>query len=208
MRARLYERLLGDAWGELDGPVRRLHERGAGPCGEGLFAVRGGNFFARGLARLFGLPAGGESVRVRLSVTPEEDGAAERWHRTFGGRAFDTLQREGEGRLLAERAGPFELLFRLSVERGALVYAPAGAALRAGRLRLPLPRSLAPRVEARERGAGDGGDDVFVSVSSNAPVVGLMLSYGGRLRVKVGGESGEDVEGPPAGRMRLDGGGV
>jgi hypothetical protein len=175
---------LGEAWGKVDEPVRRLHERGTGPCGEGLFAVRGGNFFARALARLLGLPAGGEGVRVCLSVTRAGDGEAERWHRTFGGRAFDTLQREGEGRLLAERAGPFELLFELSVEGGALVYAQAGAALRAGPLRVPLPRALAPRVEARERGAEDG-EGVHVHVSSTAPLVGLMLSYEGRLRVEV-----------------------
>lgn len=198
MRARLYERLLGEAWGELDEPVRRLHERGTGPCGEGLFAVRGGNFLARTLARLAGLPAGGEAVRVCLSVTHAEDGTAERWHRTFEGRVFDTLQREGAGRMLAERAGPFELMFRLSVEGGALVYTQAGAALRVGPLRVPLPRSLAPRVDAREGDAGDG-EAVLVRVSSRAPFVGLMLSYEGRLRVNVGGESGAGVEESHAG---------
>jgi hypothetical protein len=183
VRARLYERLLGEAWGEVDGPVRRLHERGSGPCGEGVFAVRRGNFFARSLARLFGLPAGGDAVRVRLSVTQTEGGAAERWHRTFEGRVFDTLQREGVGGLLAERAGPVELLFRLSVEGGALVYRQAGAALRIGPLRVPLPRRLAPRVEARETGADDGRG-VNVCVSSSAPLVGLMLTYEGLLSVK------------------------
>jgi hypothetical protein len=198
VRARLYERLLGEAWDELDVPVRRLHERGTGPCGEGLFAVRGGNLFARGLARLAGLPSGGEAVRVCLSVTHAEDGAAERWHRTFEGRVFDTLQREGAGRLLAERAGPFELLFRLSVEGGALVYTQAGAALRVGPLRVPLPRPLAPRVEARESVADDG-EGVMVRVSSRAPFVGLMLSYEGRLRVNVEGESGASVEESHAG---------
>jgi hypothetical protein len=190
---RLYERLLGEAWGELDEPVRRLHERGTGPCGEGLFAVRRGNFFARGLARLFGLPSAGEGVRVCLSVTQTEDGAAERWHRTFEGRVFDTLQREGTGGLLAERAGPVELLFRLSVEGGALVYTQAGAALRVGPLRVPLPRPLAPRVEARER-AADDGEGVLVYVSSGAPLVGPMLSYEGRLRVNVEGGLSASVE--------------
>ena len=186
MRARLYERLLGEAWNELDEPVRRLHELGGGPCGEGLFAVRRGNFIARSLARLAGLPAGGEAARVRLSVTPSEDGETELWQRTFEGRAFDTLQREGEGRLLAERAGPIELLFRLSVEDGARVYRQAGAALRAGPLRVPLPRALAPRVEARESGADDG-EGVNVYVSSGAPLVGLLLTYEGRLSVTPGG---------------------
>ena len=193
VRARLYERLLGESWKELDEPVRRLHERGTGPCGEGLFAVRGGNFFARSLARLFGLPAGGEAVRVCLSVAQVEDGTAERWHRTFEGRVFDTLQREGENSLLAERAGPVELLFKLSVEGGALVYTHAGAALRVGTLRVPLPRSLAPRVDARES-AADDGESVLVHVSSRAPFVGLVLSYEGRLRVNVEGELSASVE--------------
>ena len=183
VRARLYERLLGEAWGKLDDAVRRLHERGSGPCGEGLFKVRGSNFVARTLARLLGLPSRGESVRVCLAVTHAEDGAAERWHRTFEGRVFDTLQREGEGRMLAERAGPFELLFTLSVEGGALVYKQAGAALRIGPLRLPLPRTLAPRVEARETSAEDGRS-VNVYVRSSAPLVGLMLTYEGLLDVK------------------------
>lgn len=191
MRARLYERLLGEAWAGLDEPVRRLHEFGAGPCGEGLFEVRGGNVLARALARLFGLPARGEAVRVCLSVTREEGGEAERWHRTFEGRVFDTSQREGAHGLLAERAGPVELLFELNVEGGALVYKPAGAALRVGSLRVPLPRALAPRVEAREGAAGEG-DAVMVYVKSAAPFVGLMLSYEGLLRVKVEGESGEN----------------
>jgi hypothetical protein len=183
VRVCLYERLLGDAWREVDEPVRRLHERGSGPCGEGRFKVRRGNFIARSLARLLRLPARGEGVRVRLSVTHTEDGKAERWHRTFEGRSFDTLQREGEGRMLAERAGPFELLFELSEESGALVYRQARAALRVGPLRVPLPRVLAPRVEARERGADDGRS-VEVYVSSSAPFVGLMLTYEGRLRME------------------------
>jgi hypothetical protein len=184
VRARLYERLLGEAWGELDEPVRRLHGLVGGPCGEGLFAVRRGSFVARALAGLFRLPSNGEGVRVRLSVNPTE-GGGERWHRTFEGRSFDTLQREGEHRLLAESAGPFELLFRLSVERGALVYRQAGAALRVGPLRVPLPRPLAPRVEARESAAEDGRG-VRVYVSASAPLVGRMLSYEGRLEVEAG----------------------
>lgn len=192
MRERLYERLLGEAWNDLDEPVRRLHMRGSGPCGEGTFEVTGGNFVARALARLARLPATGERVRVRLSVTILE-GIGERWHRTFEVRAFDTVQREGKGNLLAERAGPFELLFRLSEERGSLVYKQSGAALRVGLLRVPLPRVLAPRVEARERGADDGRS-VEVHVRSSAPLVGLVLSYEGCLRVKDEGRPVNDEE--------------
>lgn len=182
--AGLYERLVGEGWRDVDAAVRRLHARGTGLCGEGSFVVsRGRGFFARSLASLLRLPAQGNAVRVSLSVTFADGGRVERWHRTFEGRAFDTSQREGAGRVLAERAGPLELLFRLSEEGGALVYTPAGAGLRVGPLRVPLPRALAPGVEARERVAGDGRS-VNVRVSARAPLVGVLLSYEGRLELK------------------------
>src|SRR5215207_11252292 len=117
-RAGLYERLVGAGWGVLDEPVRRLHlcARGAG-----VFAVRRGEGrFARVVARLLGLPEGGEAVPLLLSVEPH--GGGERWRRSFAGKDFVTEQSEHAARLLAERTGPFELLFRLNVERGALAY--------------------------------------------------------------------------------------
>jgi hypothetical protein len=192
--AGLYERLVGEGWRDVDAAVRRLHARGTGLCGEGSFVVRRGRgFFALALASLLRLPAQGDAVRVTLSVTFTGGGRAERWHRTFEGRAFDTSQREGAGRMLAERAGPLELLFRLSEEGGALVYTPAGAAFRVGPLRVPLPRALAPGVEARERGAGDGRS-VNVRVSARAPLVGPLLSYEGRLELKADEVSAEVEE--------------
>lgn len=175
--AGLYERLVGDGWRELDEPVRRFHARARG---EGVFAVRRGEgLLARALARLLGLPAGGEAVPLRLSVEPHDGG--ELWRREFAGREFVTEQGEHAGALLAERAGPFELLFRLTAEGGALVYAQEGAALRVGGLRLRLPRPLAPRTEASER-ADEGG--VRVSVRVTAPLFGPLISYEGLVRVK------------------------
>jgi hypothetical protein len=52
-------------------------------------------------------------------------------------------------------------------------------------LRVPLPRALAPRVEARKC-AADDGSGVNVYVSASAPLVGRMLSYEGRLKVGAG----------------------
>jgi Domain of unknown function (DUF4166) len=179
--AGLYERLMGAGWRELCEPVRRLHTRRAGLCGEGRFEVRGGGLLARAAARLLGLPRVGGGVRVCLYVTRE--GERERWHRTFEGRAFDTLQQAREDGLLAERSGPFELLFRLSADGGALVYTQAGAALRLGRLRVPLPRAIAPRVEGHES-ASEDGRGVSVCVKASAPLFGRMLSYEGRLETK------------------------
>ncbi|MFL6254863.1 MAG: DUF4166 domain-containing protein [Pyrinomonadaceae bacterium] len=180
-RVTLYERLVGESWNGLDEPVRRLHLRARGA---GLFAVRRGEGrLARIVARLMGLPEGGEAVQLLLAVEPHGEG--ERWRRNFAGRDFVTEQSEHAGTLLAERAGPFELLFRLKVEGGALAYRHAGAALRAGSLRVNMPRLLAPRVEAWERAGEDG---VHVSVCVTAPLVGLLIRYEGLVRTKEEGE--------------------
>jgi hypothetical protein len=176
-RAGLYERLVGDGWNGLDEPVRRFHlcARGAG-----VFAVRRGRGRgARVVARLLGLPEGGEEVPLLLSVEPH--GGGERWRRTFAGREFVTEQSEHAGALMAERTGPFELLFRLNVEGGALAYCQEGAFLRVGSLRVRLPRLLAPRVEARERADGGG---VRVSVCVTAPLFGALISYEGLVGLK------------------------
>ena len=184
-RAGLYERLLGEGWGRLDEPVRGFHAPGGGvKRAKGEFAVRrGSGLAARALARLLGLPPSGGAVPLLLSVEPL-GGGGERWRRNFAGREFVTEQREHAGLLLAERAGPFETLFRLAVEGGALAYRGEGAALRVGPLRLRLPRRLAPRVEAWERASEGGG--VRVSVHVEAPLFGHVISYGGLVRTLEG----------------------
>jgi hypothetical protein len=143
---------------------------------------RGTGAAARLLARLLGLPPGGEAVPLRLSIEPLE-GGGERWRRTFDGRDFVTEQREHAGGLLAERAGPFETLFRVAAEGGALAYRSEVTSLRAGRLRLRLPRSLAPRVEASER-ASPRGAGVLVSVRVTAPLVGALIEYEGLVKTE------------------------
>ena len=177
-RAGLYERLVGEGWGVLDEPVRRFHLRARGT---GTFAVqRGGGRLARVVARLMGLPEGGEGVPLLLSVEPH--GGGERWRRSFAGSEFVTEQGEHAAGLLAERAGPFELLFRLKAEGGALSYNQEMAALRVKSLRVRLPRLLAPRVEAWER--ADEGGGVRVSVRVTAPLTGPLISYEGLVRTE------------------------
>jgi hypothetical protein len=176
--AGLYERLVGEGWGVLDEPVRRFHRcaRGAG-----TFAVRRGEGrFARVVARLMGLPEGGEAVPVQLSVEPH--GGGERWRRNFAGREFVTEQGVHAAGLMAERTGPFELLYRLTAEGGALAYRQEGAALRVRSLRVRLPRLLAPQVEAWER--ADEGGGVRVSVRVTAPLFGPLISYEGLVTLK------------------------
>lgn len=173
-RAGLYEGLVGEAWGGLDEPVRSFH---AHARSSGTFVVRrGAGRVVRLIARLLGLPEAGEAVPLRLTLTPHGDG--ERWHRAFADKDFITEQRAHAGSRLAERAGPFELIFNLTVEGGALVYSQEDAFLRVRSLRVRLPRRLAPRVEAWERADGRG---VRVSVRVTTPLFGRLIEYEGRV---------------------------
>ena len=181
----LYARLVGGAWESLPEPLRRLHPPASSVRGAGRFDVRHGRrLTARLLARLTRLPAEGQGVAVVLTVEPEGAGG-ERWQRTFDGRPFITHQRERPPGLLADRAGPVEMYFRMEADGGALVYRRAGVALRLGPLRVPLPRALAPRVEAREW-AEAGDPRVRVRVSVSAPLVGLLVDYEGRIELEGG----------------------
>ena len=96
------------------------------------------------------------------------------------GRAITDLRAELL-EALREGAGK-ELRFRLKVISGALHSEPAGSALCLGRLRLPLPLRLGPRVIASEQSV-PGSDQIEVAVEVGLPLFGLLISYGGRLAV-------------------------
>ena len=182
MHPALYPRLLGPSWHELAAPVRGLHLDGAPFSGAGRFRVRhGAGPIGALLARLLRLPSANEAASLRLLVTPL--GRGERWVRTFDGAPLVSTQREDGGRLV-ERIGPLELGFRLEVRNGALHYLQAGAALSVGSVRIPFPRALAPRIEAREEPEGTEGTRVSVAVT--VPWVGLLLAYGGYLETDAG----------------------
>lgn len=150
--------------------------------GVGTFGVRRGETLAaRMLASLLRLPAAGARVPVRLVVT--RAGGVERWHRTFAGRDFITYQRRTACGLMAERAGAFELLFRLDEKNGVRRYCQVGFAFRLGPLRVGLSRRLSPRVVARERVSADG-TRLRASVRVSAPLVGLLIAYAGRVELE------------------------
>lgn len=150
--------------------------------GVGTFDVRhGATLAARLLARLLRLPAAGARVPVRLVVTRAR--GVECWRRTFGGRDFVTYQRRTAGGLMAERAGLFELLFRLDERDGVRRYRQVGFAFRLGPLRVGLPRRLSPRVAARERVSADGSR-VRARVRMSAPLVGFLIAYGGCVELE------------------------
>jgi uncharacterized protein DUF4166 len=177
--SRLYQKLLGASWPDLDVALRRLHGSGEMIRAIGVFRVRhGSNKPARTLARLARLPAAGEAVDVRLRVTVCEGG--EEWRRTFAGRPLVSLQSNRIDGLLVERMGIVEMRFQLEVVGGALNYQTVSTALRLGSLRVPLPYRLSPRVMAWERDVGDF-NQIHVSVDVTLPLLGRLIAYDGIL---------------------------
>jgi hypothetical protein len=173
-------RVLGDSWNRLAEPVRCVHDTHPIVRAHGRLRIQHGRHsFARFLARLLRLPPPGTSVPTQLIVTARADG--ERWHRTFNGRRLDTRQCESSGTGLVERFGVLEFRFRLDASDGSLVYVQREAALRAGPLRLLIPTSWAPRIEAREDPAGP--NRVKVDVRIDLPRLGPLITYDGVIDV-------------------------
>jgi hypothetical protein len=168
----LYAVVLGARWAGLPPSVRRLHEPG---CASGLFTIRHG---AGPLSVVLGwlslFPAAGEQVPTRLVV--RQDGAVQRWERSFGGHSLATVQRAREGGLIGERFGPVECVFQLRSLEGGIAYEQVGAWLCVGPLRLPLPRMLAPRIEATAMEASVG---MRVQVKIGSALAGWLLTYEG-----------------------------
>jgi hypothetical protein len=177
--SRLYQKLLGASWPDLDVVLRRLHDSGETVRAVGVFRVRrGNNRLARTMARLARLPAAGEAVDVRLQVTAQEEG--EEWRRTFAGRPMVSMQYDRGDGPLVERLGIMEMRFRLEVVGGALSYKTVSAAVRLGFLGVPLPYWLSPYVTAWEKAVGDT-NQIQVSVEVTLPLLGRLIVYDGIL---------------------------
>ena len=172
----LYARVLGAAWLELDPALRLAHAPGVAT---GWFTIDdSGGAVARAVRWVLRLPPTGTACETRLVIAAAGD--AERWTRTFRDRTLRTTQRRLPDGRLAERFGIVELRFRLRTSDGALTYEQSDAVAALGRWRVPIPRWLSPRVEARERRA-DRGDGSHVRVLVRAPLAGVLLAYEGEL---------------------------
>jgi hypothetical protein len=171
----LYAGVLGPGWEALPAVVRRLHQEGSF---SGRFTIRRGQ---GALSALLGwlsrFPAPGEDVDTRLVV--RQEGALQRWERSFGGHVLTTVQRAHEGSLVGERFGPVECVFRLRLVEGGLTYEQVGTWLWLGPWRLPLPRLLAPRIECTATEA-PGGMAVHVRIGTG--FTDWLLVYEGVVR--------------------------
>ena len=174
----LYQRLLGPAWRDLHPAIRRLHLMDGAAIGR--FEFRGGRGLAARLTRwLLRLPSAATTPEAQLTIA--RDAESEIWMRMFGQRALVTTQRRLPDGSLAERFGALEFRFHLGVTQGAMTYVQAGAAVTIGWLRVPLPRWIAPLVEARE--ACIDGETVFATVRISSPLIGVVMSYEGCIQV-------------------------
>ncbi len=172
----LYRRVLGDAYETLPAPLRRLHDIGGPAAAAGMASVaRGNGMLARLVAACIGFPRAGANMPVQVAFRTVADG--EIWRRTFAGRSFVSTQREGSGRwqhLIVERFGPLSFALALVVEGRRLRLVMRG--WRA--FGLPMPRSLAPRIESFEHAEG-GRFNFHVAIGHR--LTGPIVCYRGWL---------------------------
>jgi hypothetical protein len=172
---------MGDAWTQLAAPVRSGHATDPIVRAHGRLRIQHGRHpVARLLAWVLRLPHPSAAAEARLIVTARADG--ERWQRTFNGRRLETRQYEAKASELAERFGVLELRFRLEASDGSLRYVQRDAVLLFGPVRLRIPVSWAPRVEAREDPAGQMR--VRVDVRVILPRLGPLIAYEGFIEVE------------------------
>ena len=178
----LYRDLLGEAFDGLPPALRAMHEPGGGLVAEGTATVRlGGNFAARLVARLLGMPREGDAVPlvVAFSALP----GREVWRRDFDGRVIETVQKTvagGGSMLLEERLGPVSWRFAVRAEADGLEFAFHGASL----LGIPLPAVLRPAIRARES-VHDGRFHFDAEV--RLPLLGRLIHYHGELQPRADG---------------------
>jgi hypothetical protein len=176
----LYPRLLGAAWERLPVDVRAAFTPPpAGVVRRGRFAVRHGrSLLVRMALVVMRMPAAGDDVPLTLRV--ERDGrGGETWLRTFAGRLMPSQQHARADGLLVERIGSVECAMALEVDEGVLRFCARAATLRIGPLSIPLPRWMAPRIEAWSGAVGQGR--VRTEVQIAMPLLGPVLAYHGEL---------------------------
>jgi hypothetical protein len=174
--------LVGEGWQRLPEAVHNAHLTDDLMEARAVFRVsHGQSWLARCMAWLARLPAQSDAAPVRLAVHRVEGG--ERWERAFPNTRLISIQYDAGDGLLGERFGLLDIRFRLPVMDRALVYLQESAALTLGRLRLSIPKWLAPQVTARESTAADGKTP-HILVSVSLPLVGLLVEYEGDLNVE------------------------
>lgn len=144
--------------------------------------AHGTGVLSRLVATLLRLPRASAAAELQLTIARGADGV-ERWTRTFDGVVVSTEQHTAGPGVIAERFGPLEFTFRVEPENGAERYRQTNARLSVlGRVYLPLPVVLAPRIDGLEQPTGPGAFSVQVRVTW--PPAGLILQYDGDVHIE------------------------
>jgi hypothetical protein len=173
-----YQQLLGESYNRLQSQVRRAHEAPLSADGA-MDVVHGDHLLTPFLVRIMKLPERGANLPVVLHVTNEKHtGRPARrtmvWRRQIGATILDTRQFARDGRLV-EQSGPGSVEFALqSDNRGSLHYSDVACRF----IGVPIPRLLAPRVQAQVSADGDGWH-VEVNVHWRGR---LVCQYSGAMR--------------------------
>ncbi|MEO0945875.1 MAG: DUF4166 domain-containing protein [Pseudomonadota bacterium] len=168
----IFPKILGDRFNHLPPQVQAFHDPDGTTIWTGTTQVRrGSNPLARLICHLFSFPEAGDAVPLRLTVTPLAQG--EHWDRDFGGRHMSTTLIARDGWLI-EYLGPIRIYMRPVLEGDRFRVLPERWSFFA----VPLPTFLIPKSDNYE--AEENGCFLF-DVSINAPLVGLLVSYRGRL---------------------------
>lgn len=168
----LYARIMGDRFAALPPMVRAIHRVNGdgGAVGEGR-VERGAGPVARLIGWVMRFPPTGD---YPLHVTFAERDGVESWTRDFGGHRFASrLAQDGE--CVTERFGPLSFAFELPSDRAGLRMVLRRWSL----FGIPLPRALAPRIEAQE---WEEDDRFRLSVDIRMPLIGPVVRYTGWLR--------------------------
>ena len=174
--AGLFPDALGAEFPTLPAAVAALHRSGAAEVWHGRADVEGGDtWFARLIARMFGLPRTARDVAV--TVTIEASDGAERWTRNFGGQAFGSVLRPQPGAsAVEERFGPIRFTLGLVADASGLRMRVSGWRLGP----IPMPRVLAIRSDARE--SVDAAGRFRFDVPIDLPLgFGRVVRYAGWL---------------------------
>lgn len=170
---------LGECYAELPRAVKELHQVYGVHGFDGRGSVeRGDSFLAKITGWFLRLPPNMADCAVRVTI--ERKGEIESWQRDFGGHKFfsemSNAGSDGDGRFL-ESFGLVSGILNLPVRDRQLDYECIG--FRA--LGIPLPRFLAPKVNAYEREDERGRFRFFVEI--RLPWSALIVRYKGWLLV-------------------------
>lgn len=170
----LYAGILQSGWDRLPAAIRDIHDTSRHHAAEGRAAVtRGDSLIATIANAIFGFPAAGDDIPVRVDFLPE--GHQETWQRRFGAHRFSSCLSAGTGTGdLTERFGALAFDFALVAIQNRLEMHFRGWRLWG----IPLPRFLAPHIHAVETAEGGVFQfDVRITLPFGLP----LLRYRGTL---------------------------